>query len=382
MSDLNGMPFRTITQIQLTLLIFSLAMMVGFARLSHAGEPDDFAGRADTNAPLANDSLNAILNSLLLEVLTDVNATGKVCSKEVLLRRMFYAFDRNFPEFLSSIRYTAYKQVAGPKEPSQTGLKPFVNKHSFMWLETYKVKTKSGVHMIGLDKIDHFFGHGFLNWSMGRENKKQNQILELNHDQETGAWGLKSTNVKSYADLSANYLGTKFWENLTEGPTPHIICKDGRFTLSRNFDLFEYLDASVDETVNCSSYSSIENRDGFLAYSRTMNSVCPVSKSTCQDLTKSRPGKLGELTLHPLCRGLPHNQVEEPTRHTVSDVLQKASALFSGGENYLSFWMNPRSNQVQTKQGVAVQVSPGWIENVDTPKTTSNESPKSERTGK
>lgn len=119
-----------------------------------AGEPDDFAGRADREAPIANEAINIVLNVLLEEALSDANASKSNCSNDVLKRRMFYAFDRNFPEFLGSLRHTAYKYIAGPREAEASALKPYVSKHRAMWIETFKVKTKSGEHMIGLDKID------------------------------------------------------------------------------------------------------------------------------------------------------------------------------------------------------------------------------------
>lgn len=324
-----------------------------------AGEPDDFAGRADHEAPIANDAINTVLNVLLEEALLDVNSTKTNCSPDVLKRRMFYAFDRNFPEFLSAIRHTAHKYIAGPREPDASALKPYVNKHRIMWIETYKVKTKSGEHMIGLDKIDHFFGHGYLNWLAGAAGSSSNQtaVLKLNLDQESGPWGLKTTNVKSYADLSANHLGVGFWKNLVDGANPHVNCKDGKFVLSRKLDLFSYLDASVDETINCSSYASVESVTGFLSHAKNMKSTCPVSKSTCQALTKARPGILGELTLHPLCRGQKHDQLELATPHTVEDILSKVSGLVSGGENLIPFWFNRNNGgEMRTKSGAIIRV--------------------------
>ena len=84
-----------------------------------AGEPDHFAGRADQEAPIANDAINTVLNVLLEEALLDVNSTNSNCSSDVLKRRMFYAFDRNFPEFLGAVRHTAHKYIAGPREREQ-----------------------------------------------------------------------------------------------------------------------------------------------------------------------------------------------------------------------------------------------------------------------
>lgn len=326
---------------------------------ARGGEPDDFAGRADREAPIANEAINAVLNVLLEEALADANASKSSCSVEVLKRRMFYAFDRNFPEFLGALRHTAYKYIAGPRESEASALKPYVNKHRLMWIETFRVKTKSGEHMIGLDKIDHFFGHGYLNWVAGAAGKtaNQNEVLKLNHDQENGPWGLKTTNVKSYADLSANHLGVNFWKNLVDGPKPHVVCKDGKFVLSGKFDLFTYLDASVDETINCSSFATAESVKGFLDHAKNMNSTCPVSKSTCQALTKARPGNLGVMTLHPLCRGLKHDQLEVPTPLTVDDILAKASGLLSGGENLIPFWFNHNNGgEIKTKAGAVHKI--------------------------
>lgn len=144
---------------------------------------------------------------------------------------------------------------------------------------------------------------------------------------------------------------------MVNGPNPHVVCKDGKFVLSRKFDLFAYLDASVDETINCSSYASKESATGFLEHAMNMKATCPASKSTCQALTNARPGNLGELTLHPLCRGMKHDQLEVPTPHTVEDILTKVSGLLSGGENLIPFWFNGNNGgELRTRSGAVHRV--------------------------
>ncbi len=82
-------------------------------------------------------------------------------------------------------------------------------------------------HYLGTDKIVHFFGMGHLNYqqyfrcrSRGMTQEEAlKEVVQWNRRQafsEHGVCGAISTGIYSNADMAANYVGTKFYINLTE----------------------------------------------------------------------------------------------------------------------------------------------------------------------
>ncbi len=371
--------------IHLGRIFILLGMAFLFSRAVFAGEPDDFMARADKKAPLANDLINANLNAQLQNVLIHYmylasdNGTRTIdpqatCSREKILALMADSFDRNFPDIYAPYGSSAaYEMTAGAKTSEDTMMKDWVRVHGRMWVPSYRVKTKSGEHVMGIDKIDHFFAHGYLGWVADGNAKKSDRqkrhldVLKFNLEQEKGPWGLKGSKVKSYADLSANELGHQFWRDLLDAKDPIFQCVNGTYVMKKPFDLFKYLDASVDETINCNSYSSKGMRDAIVAHSKNLGVQCPTKKETCKVLTNSRSKAVSELTLHPLCRGEKDSQVEEPSLLKVADVIKMGASL-TGVTNLLPFWFGARKNNVALEKpknasAPAVQIWAGPLEN-------------------
>lgn len=377
-------------------LFILIGMAFLFSRAVFAGEPDDFLARADKKAPVANDFINRGLNAQLENVARQYtyvqsNAGRKTldpkapCSQETMLELMVDTFDRNFPDIYTPFgSEIGYDLTAGAKMYDETMLKDWVPAYHKMYVASYRVKTKSGEHVMGIDKIDHFFAHGYLSW-MTKANGKKNtprsdlDLLKFNLAQEKGPWGLKSTKVKSYADLAVNQLGEQFWRDLFDKKDPIFECVNGAYVMKKKFDFFKYIDASVDETINCSSFASQDMRNAIVAHSKKLGVQCPASLETCKKLVRDRSPAVAEHTLHPLCRGLTDNQVETPSSLTTKDVINMASGL-SGVSNLYPFWFGSgRYNKIHVKplttteaQQAPRQIWSGPLENsvpVDSPKT-------------
>lgn len=118
--------------------------------------------------------------------------------------------------------------------------------------------------------------------------------------QENGQWGMKATLVKSYADMSANYYGYLFWNELIDGNHPYFKCQNNHFVKTREFNFEEYVNPSWDESINCSEFhpkikAAIENK-----MKASGLSFCPVRKNTCSELVK-KIGPISSKILHPKC---------------------------------------------------------------------------------
>ena len=117
-------------------------------------------------------------------------------------------------------------------------------------------------HIIGPDKIGHFFSFGFSLFKEYTDNKSIEKTLLYNDSWEEtlGKWGLLVSNIKSYGDLATNYKGLQFHLNLLKGSNPHIKCNlsSGKYYLSNPMNWADYVDDSMDEGINCNLYRSYE----------------------------------------------------------------------------------------------------------------------------
>lgn len=116
-------------------------------------------------------------------------------------------------------------------------------------------------YLIGNDKFAHFFNKG---WKYYRRYYKKNWdikiILQKGLRQELKVFGLYMTGIASFADLSANFAGLRFWNQLVDPqedilnktvPSPMIECHSGRWVQVKTFHWMDYIDASWDEAYNC-----------------------------------------------------------------------------------------------------------------------------------
>lgn len=318
-----------------------------------AGEPDDFSARLDTKASIGNSQINNVVNGLLKQAIDDANSNKAAapCDRKIFLNYLKDELDRNFPNITGYLYRTI--PMAGLMDYSKV---PYLGEIPYgrtSFNPSTKIKIKDEEFVIGLDKVDHFFSHGFLYWQLvGQDpslpSKKVSEALNFGIAQEDGPWGLKSFGVKSYADLSANYRGLSFWRDLLDSKAPLVACEDNKFVLKQKFELEQYFDASMDETVNCNSYKNTEMLKAIKTFTDKSKVTCPVSSATCEKIKKSLPLEVAQKTLHPLCLGTSSSQVETPSKLTAKDLLDAGSALASGGSNLYDMLFPPtRGKEVQ-----------------------------------
>lgn len=119
--------------------------------------------------------------------------------------------------------------------------------------------------VIGVDKLEHFFGNGFNYYTRyydkGMSIKKVLKKGVIGEKTYLGG-NILATGVFTYADLSANFNGLRFWNHLTGkyddilgkeyNVAPYVTCVNNRWEVANPIDMRTYIDVSMDESINCS----------------------------------------------------------------------------------------------------------------------------------
>lgn len=186
-------------------------------------------------------------------------------------------------------------------------------------------------HLVGLDKLGHFFAEG---WEYFEKSRKEGgtlqEALEWGRRQEAGKFGFATTGIFSFADLVANFNGWRFWRAvLGEGidplagkvanwfARPYVACETQliasithrrivrAWDLNREFDIKDYIDGAWDEGNNCNSYADplIEQKVMARADAISVNYRCPVERNACV-AARRKYGHFARHLLHPACLGV------------------------------------------------------------------------------
>lgn len=134
--------------------------------------------------------------------------------------------------------------------------------------------------VVGTDKIGHFFMQGLGYYDLVKGGKPLEKVLLENH-QEDGLWGLKTSGVKSYADMATNYQGYRFWNELISGKNPYFRCDEKQgWVNNREFTWAEYVNPSWDEAINCSEMRP-EIQAKVDSYMSSKGWTCPIQPEAC-----------------------------------------------------------------------------------------------------
>lgn len=285
------------------------------------------ASEIDSYTALLNPRENSIeiLNAEINKRLRKAAKRTKGCDLKKLRRKVFRRTGKGF--FFSRIEVHAnklgkeYTFEAKFKESVYQGSPFFYKSPAFMLYglgETLNINQ----HIVGSDKLGHFFHEGI--WYLQKMEKAETleQALEFGRTQERTYYGLDTTGVFSHADLVANFNGLRFWLALTpngklglddpltgEKLQPYFECKNDQWELVRSFDWMDYIDHGWEEHINCSDYKGEKNQKviarnikSLLESSKIAGQThCPVFPKFCVDLT-SKYGQLSTSLLHPVCQ--------------------------------------------------------------------------------
>lgn len=203
------------------------------------------------------------------------------------------------------------------------------------YLEGFSLKLKElsdvvniNGHLVGLDKIGHFFAEGWQYFELTHyDDYSIDQALEWGSQQETGKFGYSTTGIYSFSDLVANFNGWRFWNKVLlkeKDPLkgviasffnrPYVSCetqiiasiKDRRIVkaweYNTRFDLSDYIDGTWDEGNNCNSFADpvIEEKITLRIKNIDPDFSCPYKPEYCLE-SRSKYGYYAKYVLHPYC---------------------------------------------------------------------------------
>lgn len=298
-----------------------------------AEEVDDYVRDFKSLPPDSVIAINGLINEQFKEFAEKAAFEDKKCDRKELVQKILYFFDQNFSSVGNKLRdrymigkgvaYTRFgrnivKNTSHTTRNENTGLlmiaEEYIPEHGATKAESVYKDTSTfccadtvnvNGYLIGIDKIDHFFGNGGLLWERKQTSPATTlkELAYMNSHQESGTWGLGGGGVKSYGDLAANWDGFKFYQEIIDGPHPYLSCKDGKIQVLREFDLKDHIKLSWRESANCSAFSSPDVATKLANNLKEMNTSCPQDVKDCEkiiNLYKGNPDLVSTL-VSPVC---------------------------------------------------------------------------------
>lgn len=285
--------------------ILSLSLLTLSLNL-FAAEADNFTARSLSLVD-AGDQVNVLANQYLKKAVTDLNASGG-CNEEALyseLRKYFANHSKG--EFVKDILYK--NAVAINNLPIKQSVYENWEKSDGFLLGRKKAATsplalspliKIGDESVGVDKFEHMFGMGFTYFTKHYlKGKDIKDVLSYGIALEKTILGgnIFATGVFSYGDLSANFNGMRFWNHVLQKNDdilgsehnlgPYVTCSADKWQINEEnpIDFKNYIDASMDESINCSKFAAGKAVGKFKASIKKRGfSGCPVDPAKLQEM--------------------------------------------------------------------------------------------------
>lgn len=250
-------------------VILILAALGLFSAKIFSSEVDSFHHRYDALKD-ATDQINQYSNKLFDSVLEKINKNANLCDDPSLYKNLRKEFHNGlygkFNKFISDsteidrVKMKTADSIYGNFTTSDSIILGFYSKHITDPLAS--VLNIHG-HFVGTDKFEHFAGTGFLYFE--NHYLKKNSIestLAIGQHDENGLLGADTTGVISYGDMSAEFNGMRFWNDiLAKNPDvlganlgPYVKCEAGLWKKVKEIDFSQYVDDAWDEGLNCSTF--------------------------------------------------------------------------------------------------------------------------------
>lgn len=158
--------------------------------------------------------------------------------------------------------------------------------------------------LVGIDKLEHMFGmgHSYFQWHYIKGKNLMTVLKKGAFFEKTILGGnILATGVFSYGDLSANFNGMRFWNHMLQkrddvlgskyNVGPFVICKNKKWEVvtENPIDLNHYIDASMDESINCNKFASKTGSSKYqksikLRSSDEQSFQCPMSVTSLETI--------------------------------------------------------------------------------------------------
>lgn len=246
---------------------------------AYSGEVDHYA--AWNNLPKDEiQFLNDLYNKEIQIVLNEINQNDRDCECQdaagMILKHLGIALNSPIEKYLKASneldKYPPadipiselYKNSIYRRKFSLKNLNDFQDLS--LHLQIDEIINVGGVY-IGLDKLTHFSGSGYLYYQIylrildrtGSKETAKNTAIEAGVFGEKNILGKIPSGVLSYADLESNYQGFLFALDLCRESPIRLKYTDQGWQLSDNFDLKYYVNPLWDESYNTSYYYDGQN---------------------------------------------------------------------------------------------------------------------------
>ena len=232
--------------------------------MGFCGEVDHYLSWGQTledAAPILNSKINEIINST-------VQSLPKDCSCEEAASKVLSGFgvslNSNFEKwiketdrvdkFMPNIDLALRESIFSDHNSKWSQIE-----RAFFTIQLDEIINVGGVYL-GLDKLTHFTGSGFLYYQAYRISKKAGNVDPIEMAIKVGIIGEKTvigrmaTGVFSYGDLEANFQGFIFGLDMCAGVDPFLRHSEDGWKFSRPFDIKAYVNPHWDESYNPSFY--------------------------------------------------------------------------------------------------------------------------------
>jgi hypothetical protein len=272
-------------------------------------------GFTDRYAPLEDSSgaINTRANQYVMKAISDLSTQSVGCDEEALYKELRYYFsnhmkgqlvkdilnDDSIPKRKITLEHSVYRDWT-PWDGLGMGL-TFVARSGV----TISPILHFGNEIIGADKFEHFFGQGFAYFSQNYEKEKgaTKAVKTGIFKEKIFLGGNKFGNgVFSYGDLAANFNGMRFWNHILQQNDdvlgsdhnlgPYIVCQNNNWKQVKKIDFRDYMDSSMDESINCSKFPAKLTADRFTEQVQNLGMTCPLDPKKLDELA----GKYGPLS--------------------------------------------------------------------------------------
>ncbi len=274
----------------------------------YSAEADNFTARKLVVEDV-REEVNALANTYLEKAVKSLSQSSKCDQDQLYTELRKYFANHSKGELVKEILYkeTIAKNTLPLKESvygewSVSNGYLLGNKKAALSPLALSPLIRIGEHSIGVDKLEHMFGMGFSYFTKHHlKNKSIDSVLSRGVLAEKTILGgnIIATGVFSYADLSANFNGMRFWNHVLlknndilgaeYNRGPFIKCEDNKWAVNteKSIDFADYVDASFDESLNCSKFAS---KKGAKKFAKAINGLgfsgCPVDASRIPEMMK------------------------------------------------------------------------------------------------
>ena len=309
-----------------------LVSLVVYSNLTLSAEADNFTARS-LNLIDVSAQVNSLANNYLRDAVKDANLLGScdqgAKSEAILYKELTkYFANHSKGKLVQKILYTEeISKNALPLKDSVYGEWSVSNgyllgrKKAASSPLALSPLIQIGNQIIGVDKLEHMFGMGMSYFSEHyQKNKEIEKVLKTGIFKEKTILGgnVLATGVFSYGDLSANFNGMRFWNHMLlkqddilgkeHNLGPYISCVNSEWKVEEknSIDFKNYIDASMDESINCSKFASKSGEEKFkkaLIKRNFVNlqgeAVCPLDPSLLQEMKeKYKAGQINHFIIN------------------------------------------------------------------------------------